>query len=102
MPTRALTTGVRGCACAWVCANNAWLWVCADDVWVRACGAGIWLQAAYFEKEHGTVESLDEHLRKAVKYCPQAEVLWLMGAKQQWVNGTSGCPLWCPRRGAYW
>lgn len=27
----------------------------------------IWMQAAFFEREHGTRESLDEHLRKAVK-----------------------------------
>lgn len=47
----------------------------------------IWLQAAFFEREHGTRESLDEHLVQATRYCPQAEVLWLMGAKSQWDAG---------------
>ncbi|EGD76229.1 PRP6 pre-mRNA processing factor 6 [Salpingoeca rosetta] len=47
----------------------------------------LWEQVAFFEKEHGTRESLDEHLRKAVKYCPQAETLWLMGAKSAWLGG---------------
>ena len=30
-------------------------------------------------------QSLEEHLQKSVKYCPQAEVLWLMGAKSMWL-----------------
>ncbi len=44
----------------------------------------IWLRAAYFEKNHGTRDSLETLLQKAVEYCPQAEVLWLMGAKSKW------------------
>ncbi len=47
----------------------------------------IWLRAAFFEKNYGTVESLDTLLQKAVQYCPQAEVLWLMGAKSKWLAG---------------
>ena len=47
----------------------------------------IWLRAAFFEKAHGTAESLDALLQKAVQYCPQAEVLWLMGAKSKWMAG---------------
>ncbi|KAJ3054561.1 hypothetical protein HK097_001445 [Rhizophlyctis rosea] len=47
----------------------------------------IWRRAAFLEKEHGTRESLEEVLRKAVRYCPQAEVLWLMGAKEKWLGG---------------
>jgi len=39
------------------------------------------------EKAHGTPESLDALLRKAVQYCPQAEVLWLMAAKEKWLSG---------------
>lgn len=31
----------------------------------------IWRAAATLEKAHGTRESLDELLRRAVKYCPQ-------------------------------
>jgi pre-mRNA-processing factor 6 len=47
----------------------------------------LWLQAAFFEKDHGTPETLEEHLKKAVRYCPQAETLWLMGAKSAWLSG---------------
>nr|GEW20925.1 protein stabilized1 [Tanacetum cinerariifolium] len=47
----------------------------------------VWLKAAQFEKAHGTRESLDGMLCKAVKYMPQAEVLWLMGAKEKWLAG---------------
>lgn len=47
----------------------------------------LWEQVAFFEKEHGTRESLNAHLRKAVKYCPQAETLWLMAAKSAWLGG---------------
>lgn len=39
------------------------------------------------EKAHGSPESLDALLRKAVQYCPQAEVLWLMAAKEKWLSG---------------
>ena len=47
----------------------------------------LWEQVAFFEKEHGTRESLDAHLRKAVRYCPKAETLWLMAAKSAWLGG---------------
>lgn len=47
----------------------------------------LWMAAAYFEKEHGTKESLEEVLQKAVKYCPKAETLWLMAAKSRWLAG---------------
>ncbi|ORX89923.1 hypothetical protein K493DRAFT_288684 [Basidiobolus meristosporus CBS 931.73] len=47
----------------------------------------VWRRAAFLEKNHGTRESLEELLQKAVKYCPQAEVLWLMGAKEKWLAG---------------
>ncbi|GJT95642.1 protein stabilized1 [Tanacetum coccineum] len=47
----------------------------------------VWLKAAQFEKAHGTRESLDGILCKAVKYMPQAEVLWLMSAKEKWLAG---------------
>lgn len=45
----------------------------------------VWLRAAFFEKEHGTRESLEELLQEAVKSCPKAEVLWLMLAKSKWM-----------------
>ena len=35
----------------------------------------------------GDAELLDSILRRAVSYCPQAEVLWLMGAKERWLSG---------------
>ncbi|TPX46979.1 hypothetical protein SeMB42_g03012 [Synchytrium endobioticum] len=47
----------------------------------------LWQKAAFLEKEHGTNESLEELLKRAVRYCPDAEVLWLMGAKQKWLMG---------------
>ncbi|XXG85541.1 hypothetical protein AAC387_Pa11g0600 [Persea americana] len=47
----------------------------------------IWLKATQLEKSHGTRESLDALLKKAVTYRPQAEVLWLMGAKEKWLAG---------------
>lgn len=42
---------------------------------------------AQLEKAHGTPESLDAVLREAVKYCPRAQVLWLMAAKEKWLGG---------------
>ena len=47
----------------------------------------IWIKAAYFEKDHGTRDSLESLLQKAVGHCPKAEVLWLMGAKSKWLAG---------------
>ena len=48
---------------------------------------GIWRRAAMLEKRLGTPDRLDELLRRAVTYCPQAEMLWLMGAKEKWLSG---------------
>ena len=41
-------------------------------------------------------ESLEELLQRAVRYCPQAETLWLMGAKEKWlaVRGPRDAMLW--------
>ena len=39
------------------------------------------------EKSHGTRESLNELLARAVKYCPHAEVLWVIWAKERWLAG---------------
>lgn len=66
----------------------------------------LWRRAAELEKTHGTRyvdcpalclmrliyrvlsrESLDALLIQAVKHCPQAEVLWLMAAKEKWLAG---------------
>ncbi|KAI9004399.1 PRP1 splicing factor, N-terminal-domain-containing protein [Hyaloraphidium curvatum] len=47
----------------------------------------VWQKAAFLEKQHGTRESLEELLQRAVGYCPQAEVLWLMAAKEKWLGG---------------
>ena len=47
-----------------------------------------------FDSRHVTVhvscvhicrESLEALLQNAVKYCPKAEQLWLMGAKSKWM-----------------
>lgn len=47
----------------------------------------VWQKAAFLEKQYGTRESLEELLQRAVGYCPQAEVLWLMAAKEKWLGG---------------
>lgn len=65
---------------------------CARAVFAHALSVfprkkAIWLEAAFFEKNHGTRDSLDNLLQDAVQYCPQAEVLWLMGAKSKWLAG---------------
>ncbi|KAL6303914.1 PRP1 splicing factor, N-terminal-domain-containing protein [Sparassis latifolia] len=44
----------------------------------------LWRKAADLEKAH---ESLDAILTRAVHHCPQAEVLWLMWAKEKWLAG---------------
>ena len=47
---------------------------------------GIWRRAAELEKAHGSRETLFDLLEKAVEMCPNAEVLWLMYAKEKWVS----------------
>ncbi|KAF9486850.1 TPR-like protein [Pleurotus eryngii] len=44
-----------------------------------------WLRAAELEKAHGTRESLETILERAVHHCPHVEVLWLMAAKEKWL-----------------
>ena len=46
----------------------------------------LWLSASVLEKEHGTSESLDQILKEGVKHCPQEEKLWLMAAKEKWLQ----------------
>ncbi|ABP00924.1 predicted protein [Ostreococcus lucimarinus CCE9901] len=48
---------------------------------------GLWMKAAMLEKRFGTPDSVDAVLRKAVTFCPNAEILWLMGAKERWLSG---------------
>ena len=43
------------------------------------------LQMSYLNRDYS--ESLDAVLSQAVHYCPQAEVLWLMSAKEKWLAG---------------
>ncbi|KAF8503248.1 hypothetical protein F5888DRAFT_1799581 [Russula emetica] len=47
----------------------------------------LWRRAADLEKAHGTHETLDKLLARAVECCPQAEILWLMWAKEKWLGG---------------
>ncbi|ELU10841.1 hypothetical protein CAPTEDRAFT_223651 [Capitella teleta] len=63
---------------------------CARAIYAHALSVfpnkkSIWLRAAYFEKNHGTRESLETLLKKAVAHCPKVEILWLMGAKSKWM-----------------
>ncbi|KAJ1728184.1 U4/U6 x U5 tri-snRNP complex subunit Prp1 [Coemansia biformis] len=46
----------------------------------------LWRSAADMERAHGGAEDLEQLLKRAVRYCPQAEVLWLMAAKEKWVH----------------
>merc|ERR1719240_415753 len=41
----------------------------------------------HLKNKYGTSESLDNVLQRAVTYCPHAEILWLMAAKQKWLRG---------------
>lgn len=50
----------------------------------------IWLRAAALEKEIGTSESYERLLQRATGYCPEAEILWLMAAKEVWKFGKGG------------
>lgn len=52
------------------------------------------LRNQQLEKAHGDAAALDALLRKAVQYCPQAEVLWLMAAKEKWLSGACGWAHW--------
>src|ERR1700733_3413367 len=46
------------------------------------CGSCVQLLTKLFARE-----SLDAVLSRAVHHCPQAEVLWLMSAKEKWLAG---------------
>ncbi|KAJ1772746.1 U4/U6 x U5 tri-snRNP complex subunit Prp1 [Coemansia sp. RSA 1813] len=47
----------------------------------------LWRLAADLEREHNEdPQALDALLRRGVQYCPQAEVLWLIAAKEKWVR----------------
>ncbi|GLH16055.1 Protein crooked neck [Gryllus bimaculatus] len=65
---------------------------CARAIYAHALATfpskkSIWLRAAYFEKNHGTRDTLEALLQRAVAHCPKSEVLWLMGAKSKWMAG---------------
>ncbi len=48
----------------------------------------LWIAAAHLEKDHGgNPEALEAILREGFNNCPQAEVLWLMAAKEKWLAG---------------
>eukprot|EP01133_Synstelium_polycarpum_P015320 gene15320-18149_t len=47
----------------------------------------VWVRAAQLERTHGTRESLDATLQRAIVECPHYEVLWLMRAKEKWIAG---------------
>ena len=47
----------------------------------------LWRGAADLEKAHGSHESFDKQLARAVELCLQTEVLWLMWAKEKCLGG---------------
>ncbi|MCL7031211.1 hypothetical protein MKW94_011774 [Papaver nudicaule] len=83
--------------CQAIIQNTIWVGVEEEDrktTWSYICSRPYsisdkksWLKADQLEKSHGTRESLDSLLLQAVTYRPQAEVLWLMGAKGMWLAG---------------
>jgi pre-mRNA-processing factor 6 len=46
----------------------------------------LWLKMANLEKRYGDPNSLEGVLSRAVRYCRQSDVLWLMYAKHKWVQ----------------
>lgn len=47
----------------------------------------LWVAAATLEKDFGGVsDKLEAILKEGVKNCPHAEILWLMAAKEKWLN----------------
>lgn len=67
---------------------------CARAIFAHALQSGnhrtsedLWLKVAFFEREHGTRETLESQLKQAVRFCPHSETLWLMGAKSAWMGG---------------
>eukprot|EP00093_Oithona_nana_P009284 09284.XXX_71659_74475_1 [CDS] Oithona nana genome sequencing. len=65
---------------------------CARAIYAHALAVfptsvSIWVRAAFFEKDHGSRQSLETLLQQAVTNCPEAEMLWLMGAKSKWLAG---------------
>jgi pre-mRNA-processing factor 6 len=98
--------------CAAIVRNSLWRGVEADDrkrtwmddassclvrssvetaraVYAHALGVfptkkGLWKAACDLERKHGTSDTLDAMLATATKQCPQAEILWLIWAKEKW------------------
>lgn len=82
---------------------------CARAIYAHALSTfpskkSIWLRAAYFEKNHGTRDSLEALLQRAVAHCPKSEVLWLMGAKSKWmaVSNIKNVTRWMKPYLCYW
>lgn len=46
----------------------------------------VWLQAIMIEKEYGDAARLEDRLQHACQAVPHAEILWLMYAKEKWLN----------------
>ncbi|KAJ1744331.1 U4/U6 x U5 tri-snRNP complex subunit Prp1 [Coemansia sp. RSA 1086] len=60
--------------------------ILAQALDAQPADADLWRTAADLEREHGTAAHVDALLKRAVQYCPQNEVLWLMAAKEKWVR----------------
>ncbi|KAJ2407902.1 U4/U6 x U5 tri-snRNP complex subunit Prp1 [Coemansia sp. RSA 2526] len=58
----------------------------AQALAVQPGDVDLWRSAADMERSHGTADDVDSLLRRAVQFCPQAEVLWLMAAKEKWTR----------------
>ncbi|CAL8325486.1 unnamed protein product [Merluccius merluccius] len=65
----------------------------------------VWLRAAYFEKNHGTRESLEALLQRAVAHCPKAEQntdIGVISTKEQQEEVRKRCENAEPRHGELW
>ncbi|KAJ2612270.1 U4/U6 x U5 tri-snRNP complex subunit Prp1 [Coemansia sp. RSA 1365] len=56
----------------------------AQALEIQPADVDLWRSAADLEREYGSTTDLENLLRRAVQYCPRAEVLWLIAAKEKW------------------
>jgi len=49
--------------------------------------SSLWLKATELERQFGDAASIDSVLARGCSYCPQAEELWRMRAKEKWSQG---------------
>jgi pre-mRNA-processing factor 6 len=58
-----------------------------EDAWLKVRTSIDFNLSSLYANSCVCRESLDAILSRAVRHCPQAEVLWLMAAKEKWNHG---------------